>query len=213
MDYVKEEQAQHLAFAQSFETLFDYLDAHKKVLAVKMFESLMVESDYDYELTRVEKEFDVSDNELFEGAEVAVIEFPVPTEREVRAKSLWFASLNYVQMESIMEEQFRVAAEEEGPDGEPLAMGERTTIVTVTDEGRTIEDKEEHHLNLPLSRIQKDYERHLEVGGVTTDTDDKVSDGEARQWIMAVEQDQSDPAPEATAKDKNPMTSIDTPDE
>lgn len=213
MDYVKEERAQHLAFAASFETLFEYLDAHKKVLAVEMFDSLMEESEYDFEETYVSKEFDVSDSELFEEIDEATVDFPVPNEHQVRAKSLWFAALNYVQMENIMEEQFRVAAEEEGPDGEPLAMGERTKVVSVTDEGRVIEDKEEHHLNLPLSRIQKDYERHLDVGGVSTDTDEKVSDEEARTWVMAVESDQDTPAPEATADGQNPMASLDTPEE
>lgn len=213
MDYVKEEQSQHLAFAGSFETLFEYLDSHKKILAVEMFSSLLEESKWEYDPEYIFKEIDVSDSALFGDEETASVDFPVPTERKARAKSLYFAALNYVQMENIMEEQFRVAANETGPEGEDLAMGERTKVVSVTDEGNVIEDKDEHHLNLPLSRIQKDYERHLKVGGVEVGGDSaEVSDDEARQWVFQVESEQTEPSPEATSAD-NPMKDLETSDE
>ncbi len=212
MDSVKE-RSKHLAFASSFETMFEYLDAHKKVLAIEMFRSLLDESRYDFEPEETSKRFPVEDdNDLFPHVDEVTIEFPVPSEHTVRAKSLYFAALNYVQMENIMEEQFRVAAEETGPDGEQLAVGERTKVVSVTDEGRVVEDRDEHHLNLPLSRIQKDYERHLKVGGVEVGEEEEVSEGEARQWVFTVEQEQDDPAPEATSGE-NPMTELDTPEE
>lgn len=212
MDHVREEQAKHLTFAASFETLFEYLDAHKQVLAIEMFSSLLEESSYDYDPEYVVKEIDVEQSDLFPGMDTAHVDFPVPTEHKVRAKSLYFAALNYVQMENIMEEQFRVAAQETGPEGEPLSVGERTSIITVTDDGREIEDKEEHHLNLPLSRIQKDYERHLKVGGVETGEYEEVSDAEARQWVFSVEEKQGETQPESTSSD-NPMTELDTPDD
>lgn len=213
MEHTRDEKAKHLAFASSFETLFEYLDPPKKVLAVEMFASLLDESKWDFDPEFVVKEIDTSKSELFEDTDSVHIDFPVPTERPARAKSLYFAALNYVQMENIMEEQFRVAANETGPDGKPLAMGERSTVVTVTEDGDVIEDKEEHHLNLPLSRIQKDYERHLKVGGVEVGGDEtEVSDAEAREWVLTVESGQDDPAPEATSDD-NPMTDLDIPDE
>jgi len=208
-----QERSKHLAFAASFETMFEYLDVHKKVLAIEMFRSLLGESSFDFDPANETKEFDVEgSSEIFGGVDTVEMEFPVPQEHVVRAKSLYFAALNYVQMENIMEEQFRVAAEETGPEGEPLAVGERTKVVTVDENMGVIEDRDEHHLNLPLSRIQKDYERHLDVGGVSTDSDEEVSDGEAREWILKVEEDTDEPAPEATS-DSNPMTSLDTPDE
>lgn len=212
MDSVKE-RSTHLAFASSFETLFEYLDTHKKILAIEMFNSLIQESTYEYEPEYIEKEFDVTEEtSILPDVETIEMDFPVPTEHKVRAKSLWFAALNYVQMENIMEEQFRVAAKETGPDGEPLSVGERTKVVSVTDEGRVIEDKDEHHLNLPLSRIQKDYERHLDVGGVEVGEEDETTEAEAREWVLSVEDRAKEPAPEATSGG-NPMAELDTPDE
>lgn len=187
----QEKNAKHLAFVKSYENIFQYLSAHKQLFAVETFKSLAEESKYEFEPETEYLEGDSSDSDLF-GGDTFQMEFPVPTEHVSRAKALWFAALDYVRIENILEEQFRVAAEETGPDGEPLTVGERTTIVTVTENGQEIEDKDEHHLNLPLSRIQKDYERHLEVGGVSHDGEDEVSSGEAREWIVSVEDTQSD---------------------
>lgn len=183
-----ERNAKHLAFVESYDNIFDYLSAHEQVFAVETFKSLLSESKYDFETDGEVIEGDATDSDLFDG-DTFELTFPVPTEKVARAKALWFASLDYVRMENILEEQFRVAAEETGPDGEQLTVGERTTIVSVSDDGRVIEDKDEHHLNLPLSRIQKDYERHLEVGGVEHDGGDETSDEEARTWILKKEGD------------------------
>lgn len=187
----QERNAKHLAFVESYSNIFDYLSAHEQIFAVETFKSLLSESKYDFETDENELTVDGTESDLFETDELT-IEFPVPSEQVARAKALWFASLDYVRMENILEEQFRTAAEEEGPDGEPLTVGERTTVVSVTDEGRVIEDKDEHHLNLPLSRIQKDYERHLEVGGVEHDGGEETSDEEARTWILKKEGADSD---------------------
>lgn len=184
--YMKDQrhkQAKHLAFVESYDNMFQYFDAHEQVLAAETFKSLLEESKYDYETETHTLSCDATDTDLFDGDEFT-IELPIPTSKKARAKSLWYASLDYVRMDNILEEQFRVAAEETGPDGKALTVGERSTIVTVTDEGREVEERDEHHLNLPLSRIQKDYERHLEVGGVDSDASEDVGEDEARTWIL-----------------------------
>lgn len=181
--------AKHLAFVESREDIFDYLSPHERVLAVETFKSLLNESKYDYESETNDLTIETDEDTVFNGQTVEM-KFPVPTEKTARAKALWFAALDYVRMENILEEQFRVAAEETGPDGEPLTVGEKSKVVTVTDEEQVIEDTDEHHLNLPLSRIQKDYERHLEVGGVEHDGTEDASQEEAREWVLTVEGDE-----------------------
>ena len=183
------ENAKHLAFVESREDIFEYLSPHEQILAIETFRSLLDESKYGYESDTNTLTIETEQDTAFEGQDVE-IDFPVPTEKTARGKALWFAALDYVRMENILEEQFRVAFEETGPDGEQLTVGETTKIVNVNDDtGEVTEDTDEHHLNLPLSRIQKDYERHLEVGGVEHDGTEEASEQEAREWVVTVEGD------------------------
>lgn len=182
-----EESVKHMAFVESYENLFDYFSAHEKFVAVETFSSLLDESKYDFEPEDEPLVVEADDTDVFD-PETVELTFPVPQEHVARAKALWFATLEYIRIENVFEEQFRVAAEETGPDGEDLTVGEKSTVVTVTDDGRVIEEKGEHHLNLPLSRIQKDYESHLDFGGVEHTADEESDDDDARTWVLKAEE-------------------------
>lgn len=202
------------AHSKSHQHTFDYMPPHKKLIANDLYKSLLKESTYDFEEESVELEVDVSDSD-FAGPEVdtLVLDHPVPDEHEIRGKALWHAALDFVTMESIKQEQFRVAAQEAGPEGGPLAVGETTSVVTVTEDGREVEDRDEHHLNLPLSRITKHYKEHMKFGGVKYDTDDKQSAMGRREWVAVVEPDEPAQQPEArSGDDQSPMAELDVPD-
>lgn len=207
------EAFKHGAYAKSHKHKFQHLPPHKQIMANELYKDLMSESRYEFESDEVEINIDVSDADFAPDADTLVMSHPLPTEHEMRGKALWFAALDFVTMESIREEQFRVAAEETGPDGEPLAVGERTTVVTVTEQGREITDKDEHHLNLPLSRLQKDYERHLKFGGVDTDPEGESAVSiDSRDWVVELSEI-DEPAPEADKSDGTKTASDITPDE
>jgi hypothetical protein len=201
------------AYAKSHEHTFQRLPPHKQVLANDLYKSLLTESTYNFETEAVELNVDV-ENHDFAGPEVdtLILDHPIPTDKAIRGKALWHAALDFITMESIREEQFRVAAEETSPDGRSLAIGETTTIVTVTDEGREVRDTEEHHLNLPLSRIQSNYQEHLKFGGVQYDTDDgETSSMGAREWVAVVGPEE-DAQPETKSSDGSPLDDIEMPD-
>lgn len=200
------EQFKTGAHAKSHQHIFQKMPTHKQIIANDLYKSLVDESEYDFDMETVEIDIDVSDEDFAPDADTLVLHHPVPDDKAMRAKALWFAALDFITMESIREEQFRVALEESF-EGRDLAVGERTKVVTVTEDGRTIEDVDEHHLNLPLSRIQSDYEKHLTFGGVDTDDDDEVTT--QREWVPVYE---PDPAPEADAGPSSPLTSV-RPDE
>lgn len=196
------------AHAKSHEHQFQHLQPHEQLLANDLYKSLLAESTYDFDVEDVELEIGVEDDD-FGGTEVdaIVLDHPVPTAdesqpRSMRMTALWFAALDFIAMNSIREEQFRVAAEE-SYEGRSLAVGERTT--KISGEDGPIEVTDEHHLNLPLSRLQKDYERHLDFGGVEHTEDDEggVDD---REWVVEVVGAEPAPQPEAdTSDDASPL--------
>lgn len=191
------------AHAKSHEHLFQHMEPHKQLLANDLYRSLVEESTYDFDMEVVELEADASDSEFGGGAvDTIILDHPVPNDHEMRATALWFAALDFMTMESIKAEQFRVSAEETY-EGRDLAVGERVKTITVTDNGEEIEDTDEHHLNLSLSRIQKDYDRHLEFGGVEdVSDDDSVSE---REWVIDVVGSEPAPQPETTSGDSSPL--------
>lgn len=200
------------AYAKSHEHKFQYMPPHKKLLANDLYKSLLDESTYDFEAENVELDVDVADTDFAPDADTLVLDHPIPQEHEVRGKALWHAALDFMTMESIREEQFRVAAQE-SHEGRELAVGERVKTVTVTDEGREIEDTDEHHLNLPLSRLQKDYESHMAFGGVQYDSDGASDDMGAREWVAVVEpEDEPAPEPETTTDEQSPLADIEPPE-
>jgi hypothetical protein len=204
-----EEDLKTGAHSKSHEHVFQYLPPHKQLLANDLYKSLVAESSYDFEAESVELEVDASDHDFGADADVIVLDHPVPNDYEMRATALWFAALDFVQMESIKEEQFRVAFEEDGPRGGDLAVGERVKVVSVTEDGRRIEDRDEHHLNLPLSRLQKDYERHLSFGGVEGDADGDDEMGRD-EWVVEFDMTggEADVQPEAKSSDSSPLHDV-----
>lgn len=203
------------AYAKSHEHKFQHMPAFKQLLANDLYKSLLNESEYaeEWEAEEVELEIDVSDSDFAPDADEIVLDHPIPTEHRIRGKALWHAALDFVTMESIREEQFRVAAEE-SHEGRDLAVGERIEVITVTDDGQPIEDTAEHHLNLPLSRIQKDYERHLAFGGVHVEEEGESADMSGREWVIEVQpDDEEEMQPEAKKGDSSPLEDIEVPDE
>lgn len=208
-----EEEFKTGAYAKSHEHKFDYLPPHKQIIANDLYGSLLAESTelHHENCETIPLCIDVADDDFGGDADEIEMDHPIPEsqDKRVRAKALWHAALDFVTMESIREEQFRVAAEETGPEGEPLAIGETTSVVTVTDDGREIEDTEEHHLNLALSRIQKDYQRHLEFGGVNYDGGDESGSMSEREWVAVVEpSDEPSATPESKSSDTSPLEDV-----
>jgi len=207
------------AKAKSHENTFQFMDTHKKIVANDLYKSLIAESDYDFETNIEELEISASDASFVpDDVDTLVLEHPLPNNHEVRCKALWYAALDFVTMESIREEQFRTAFEQSNdPDvaANSVAVGERWQVVASGEEG-AVEDKGEHHLNLPLSRISKDYERNLTFGGVhVEDADNDASDMSERDWHLTVEVDEEESAPEATMgipDESSPLEDV-TPDE
>lgn len=200
------------AWSKSHSHTFQHLAPHEKILANDMYKSLLTESTYDFDTEMTELRVDVEDTEFAPDADTLVLEHPVPTEHRIRGKALWHASLDFLTMESIREEQFRIAAQETH-EGRDLAVGEAVGVVAVTDDGEEITDTEEHHLNLPLSRISKHYAEHLEFGGVTVDQSDDSGMMSARDWVAVIEPDEAEVQPEAQTSEQPAIEDVELPDE
>lgn len=198
------------AHAKSHEHLFQHLPPHKQVLANDLFKSLLSESTYDFDAETVELEVDVSRSD-FAGPEVdtLVLDHPVPQDHKIRATALWFAALDFMSMESIREERFRVAAEEDH-EGRSLAIGETTTYISSDDGFKEVAD--EHHLNLEMSRLTRNYKEHMKFGGVPFDAEDDVTSVGAREWVAVIEPDEPDVQPESKSSDSSPLHEVEIPE-
>ena len=198
------------AHAQSRENIFRFAETHKQIIAIDLYESLVSESTIDFEPETHEVEIDASDADWID-EDTVVVEQSVPTNKAMRAKALWFAALDFVTMESIREEQFREAFQNPNVN----AVGETYTVVASGENG-PVRDTDEHHLNLPLSRLQKDYEKHLEVGGVNTDPADDSTEPTLtqREYVLEVEPSEDEAVPSVqNYHDESAMADIDVPDD
>jgi len=202
------------ANAKSHKAVFTYLPTHKKIVANDLYKSLLGESSYDFETTIEELEIKAGDADFVpDEVDTLVLEHPVPNDKEIRAKALWYAALDFIKMESIAEEQFRTAFEQQNdPDVQTdrIAIGERWQVVGSGESG-PVYDKDEHHLNLPLSRIQKDYDRNLTFGGVDVeDATEDASDMSAQEWHVTISDSEEEMQPEAqfTGEDTSPLDDV-----
>lgn len=189
------------AFTKSYDDIFEYLPPHKKVLANEIFRSLIEESVYDFSESFEEREVDTTEWLEIDGDSVTIMH-PVPQQHEARCMALWFASLDFVVMQNIRMEQFKVAATE------GTAVGEKE-FEQEAESGQVYTIIDEHHLNLTLSRVQKDYKEHMKFGGVPSEIEADKSDSTAREWVVTV-------SPEAEVADErhdDEVLSIDIPDE
>ena len=185
------------AFARSYTSMYGRLSAHEQVIAIEMFRNLLDESRYDFEQDEVDE---VIEDAHWMEDDTAVVDFPVPTEHVTRGKYLWIAAIQTLQMEGIQEQIFEDAISEGN------APGEREVVVTVTDSGDVITDMDEHHLNLPISRMIKDHKNLLRMGGVDIEPDTTENITMKREWHIGMD---SPPKPEADRGDDPLAENID----
>lgn len=193
----------HGMFTKSFVHYFDKADPFEKVLIIGLFESLIDESIYDFEeeidsltLDFSESEYDVDEvgiNTDEDGE--AVIGFPQPTNRSIRALALLEASVDEVKMlkanSDILDANMRT---------------ESVSVSATTEDGRigeTLEEYNEHYLNLPYSRLVKDHKENLKRGGVD------IEGVEAEEGVEAVKRTFSDKdLPKVGDEDEPASTSL-----
>lgn len=164
------------AFVQSYGNLYKYFPPEKKVVAIEMFNDLLEQSKYDFEVTKVDEEIDLTDANWFD-EDYVTVSFPLPTKNVTRSKALWFAALNFMQMESINEQLFAEAFENN------LAVGEKEGVVASTEQG-PIYDTMEHHLNLPMNRLVNAYSKHLAFGGVDFEKESESTTNVENNWVV-----------------------------
>lgn len=183
------------AHAKSKANVFRYMQPHEQIVTNDLYQSLVEESVYDFATEIEHLTIDVEGEDFGGSADELLMDHPIPTNHETRCKALWYAALDFISMQSIRKEQFREVLEDENVD----AIGERWQVVASGEQG-AVYDKDEHHLNLPLSRLQKDYKQHLKFGGVTVDptADMEQNEMSERDWVLEVHpgDDADDPAPE-----------------
>lgn len=199
------------AHAKSHGNVFRHIEPHKQIVANDLYRSLMEESSYDFEAETKKLEIDVGDVDFAPDYDTLVMDHGIATQHEKRAKALWFAALDFVVMENIREEQFRIAAEEEH-EGRSLVVGESLTYVASDEEVR--EDTTEHHLNIELDRIRRNYKEHLKFGGVQVDGETDSTVGADREWVAVLESPEPSPeSKDASNVEGDTVAEIDVPDE
>lgn len=177
MEEQQQENFKTGAYTESYDSIFEYLPPHKKVMANELFRSLIAESTYEFAEKLVEREVDTTEWDGM-GDSITLLH-PVPTEHQIRCMALWFAALDFMVMQNIRQEQFKVAAME------GTAVGEKE-FEREAESGQVYTVIDEHHLNLALSRIQKDYSNHLKFGGVPLEDEAQVSDVSEREWVIEI---------------------------
>jgi len=194
------------AYTQSYKTLAKVLPPHKYLVAVELYENLRQQSVHDFgETSYAEQVLLTEDADWLEDDKIKV-QFPVGEHKRPNEKALWFAALDFCRIESMEEQIFEDAFTSD------RGVGEREVTVTVTEDGREITDEEEHHLNLPLSRITKDYKRHLEFGGVPIEAGDDEGSGGERDWHMNVGPDSTINMMDGTSEEDYEQEETDVPE-
>jgi len=194
----------HGIYAKTIRHVFDKLSAWQKLVVLAFYDSYMQESRYDFQeaLHDYTIDFGGFDEELplevaaqLDADETLSIGVPVPTERVIRGFALYRAALKDMSAS--------LAERETLPDEDTAAM-ERETVVSVTDDGRKITDVAEHHLNMPISRVDNDREDLLRFGGVAVDGDEDVSVNVETPESLIVDLD-DEVEPESTSSEANPV--------
>jgi hypothetical protein len=208
-----ESNLSNAAEIKSHKTLFRYMDPYQKVVANDLYVSLVQMSEYDFLLQTHQLHVDTSDSDVFEDDSI-YLRHPVPKENRIRCKALWYAALDFLTAEMMRRERFKTAFEQSRDDAvaaDDVTVGERWTVVASGDNG-PVYDKEEHHLNLPLSRIQGNYEEELEFGGVAVDGELDSSDDMDRDWNVTIVDETADAAgimqDEAHPDDPSPLEDV-----
>jgi len=181
-----EEQMQTGMFVNSVDHLYEKLSPWQQLVGWGTFESLMGESTYEYAEEYKQKEFDFSEEPFVpDGANkdgILTVKCGYPTQHPDRSLSLYVAAMKTVQMMSvqpeIMAERTREDGTEEGMmETRSVEKAQLTAPPSEHDSSpqtfKTIETWNEHHLNLPFSRLIRDRPKLLEYGGVSTDVSDE----------------------------------------
>lgn len=186
------ELLKHGMYAQSIRHVFESLGPWEKVIALGLYDSYLTESTYDFDAQFEAFTVDFAESDRVLPIEVAAqvdaddtmsVDVPVPQAHAVRAFALYRAAI--ADMKTSLADR-----EVLGGDDDEAAM-EREVVETVTDEGRAITDLDEHHLNLAISRVDKDREKLLSFGGVPVDgTDaDAVSSTDVGDIVLDLDAD------------------------
>lgn len=164
------------AWVHNYRRIINQMPAHKKLSTISLFKSFRQSSTLEFGDDAKEIEVNTERVDWTDHDRVTV-EVPVPKdELKAQEKALFMAACDFVRLESISEAMFEDAFD----DGD-ARMAEKEIPVTsdgemvMGDDGQPVTRKEEHHLNLPMSRITKDFERYLEFGGVLDEKDVDVS--------------------------------------
>jgi hypothetical protein len=174
-----EEAVQTGLYVQSVDHLYEKLSPWKKLIGWGTFESLMGESAHTFAPEYEERTLDFSDEPFQpDGVDddgVFEVKFGYPTDHVQRALALYVAAMKTVTMITV---QPKVMHEDrEAGEGMMEERGVQHAQLTAPpsehdsspQQFETIEGWEEHHLNLPLSRVISDQPKLLEMGGVSTD--------------------------------------------
>ena len=195
-----EEHLQSGLQVTTMDHLYEKVGPWKKLVGWGTFESLMGESHYDFAPEYQEREFDFSNEDhVPDGVDenqTLEVKCGYPTDHVQPAMALYVAAMQQVQMLSV---QPRVMFEGTRPDGTEEGMMETKSVEKAqltaptdndpTQQFRTIETWNEHHLNLPLSRLIKDQPRLLEMGGVTVDPEAEDDGQSMDDIVLEVEAD------------------------
>lgn len=160
-----DELFEHGYFASNYINFSQKLEGEKFLFAIEMFEGLLEQSQYDFEVERDVRAIDTSDAQYINEDSVDVeLSFPQNPLYKFQAQELWYASLASVMQQNMHEKVFE--------DG----VTQQTIAQTADMEGKITDTKyegAEHHLHLPISRVTKDIKEHLKNGGVSIDAEDE----------------------------------------
>ena len=178
------ELLKHGLYSKTIRTTFEALNPWQKVVVLGWYDSYIEESEFDFDerLETFEVDFSEYDEELpLEIATVLedeqlTVDVPIPQQHENRAHALYRAAI--ADMKTTLADRELFAGEDE-------AAMEREVVISVTEEGREVTDLDEHHLNLPISRVDKDRKELLAFGGVNIDGDDiSLGGGDAPDLVL-----------------------------
>lgn len=184
--------------SKTLASLYEHLDAMKRVVLLASYDSLVGESQFDFEAQLQTHTIDFSDYDGPIPLELATemddnqlpIDIPVPTQKIDRCLHLYFAAADTISSLNVKERLFA-----EGHIDE-----QEITIDEYEDSDGNVEEvtmtkMEEHPANMVYSRLTRDKPDHLEYGGVTTDDSADVAiDMGDSQIITEVSPDDVDPS-------------------
>jgi len=205
----------HGVYAKTIKHVFERLEPWQKLTALGWYDSYVRESTFDFEaeLQEVQIDFADFDGELplelvvrLDGDEQLSIAMPVPTEHEPRCFALFRAAL--MDLKTGLAER----AVFDTDDGTAVMEKSETLDVIEDEDGNvvdTIDIEDEHHLNVPISRIDGDKNDLLAFGGVPVDSgaDVEVNTGTPDELVFDLGEDEGS----STLEGDSPVDAIQEP--